>query len=84
MRKAWAAQAFLMREYRMGAPPSRTNPEGQPWNHAVLDPAQLVVAGPDGTPQAGLALRFLRARMDKMFAELDGVRIDHPHGFVCP
>jgi 4-alpha-glucanotransferase len=22
--------------------------------------------------------------MDKMFAELDGVRIDHPHGFVCP
>ena len=22
--------------------------------------------------------------MDKMFSELDGMRIDHPHGFVCP
>ena len=34
--------------------------------------------------KCGPALRFLQARMDKMFAELDGVRIDHPHGFVCP
>ncbi len=83
-RDDWAAQAFLMRGHRMGAPPSRTNPEGQPWNHAVLDPAQFLGAGPDGTPQPGPALRFLLARMDKLFAELDGVRIDHPHGFVCP
>ncbi|MCG6921906.1 MAG: 4-alpha-glucanotransferase [Acidobacteria bacterium] len=83
-RDEWAAQAFRMRGYRMGAPPSRTNPEGQPWNHAVLDPARYFEARPDGTPGHGPALRFLRARMDKMFSELDGVRIDHPHGFVCP
>jgi len=83
-RDDWAAQAFLLRRYRMGAPPSRTNPEGQAWNHAVLDPRQFVVAGADGGPEPGAALRFLHARMEKMFAELDGVRIDHPHGFVCP
>jgi len=83
-RDDWAAQAFLLQGYRMGAPPSRTNPEGQPWNHAVLDPAHFVEAATDGTRRSGSALRFLRARMDKMFSELDGVRIDHPHGFVCP
>jgi 4-alpha-glucanotransferase len=83
-RDDWAAQAFLMRGYRMGAPPSRTNPEGQPWNHAVLDPEQFLEKGPDGSPRPGPALRFLSARMDKMFGEFDGVRIDHPHGFVCP
>jgi 4-alpha-glucanotransferase len=83
-RDEWAAQPFLLRGYRMGAPPSRTNPEGQPWNHAVLDPHQFVVPGADGGPEPGAALRFLHARMEKTFAELDGVRIDHPHGFVCP
>jgi 4-alpha-glucanotransferase len=83
-RDEWAARACLMRGYRMGAPPSRTNPEGQAWNHAVLDPRQYVVRGADGGPEPGAALRFLHARMEKMFAELDGVRIDHPHGFVCP
>ncbi len=83
-RDEWAAQPFLLRGYRMGAPPSRTNPEGQPWNHAVLDPRQYVVPGADGGPEPGAALRFLHARMEKTFAELDGVRIDHPHGFVCP
>jgi 4-alpha-glucanotransferase len=83
-RDDWAAQGFLLRAYRMGAPPSRTTPAGQPWNHAVLDPRLYIVAGPDGSPEPGPALRFLHARMEKMFAELDGVRIDHPHGFVCP
>ena len=74
-RDDWAAQAFLLRGYSMGAPPSRTNPEGQPWNHAVLDPAQFVEDGTDGTPRSGPALRLLQARMEKMFSELDGVRI---------
>ena len=83
-RDEWAAQPFLLRGYRMGAPPSRTNPEGQPWNHAILDPHQYVVPGADGGPEPGGALRFLHARMEKIFTELDGVRIDHPHGFVCP
>jgi 4-alpha-glucanotransferase len=29
-------------------------------------------------------LRFMDARMDKMLGEYDGLRIDHPHGLVCP
>jgi len=64
----------------MGAPPSRTTPTGQAWDYAVLDPEQcdLQTAGRDG------ALRLLLARMDKMFDEYDAIRIDHPHGFVCP
>ncbi len=58
--------------YAMGAPPSRTDPDGQPWGYPVLD------------PDSPAALAFLRARVDKMLRELDGVRIDHPHGLVCP
>jgi 4-alpha-glucanotransferase len=58
----------------MGAPPSRTNPEGQPWEYPVLDPAQYA--------RAAGALVAARAR--KAFAEYDAVRVDHPHGFVCP
>ena len=83
-RDDWAAQAFLLRGYRMGAPPSRTNPDGQPWNHAVLDPGQYFEGETKDARRPGPALRFLQARMEKLFAELDGVRIDHPHGFVCP
>ena len=77
---AWAARSFLLPGWRMGAPPSRTNPEGQAWNYAVLDPRRY--RGPDGGD--GAALRFFRARARKAFAEFDGVRIDHPHGLVCP
>ena len=68
------AAAFLA-GYRMGAPPSRTNPDGQPWNYPVLDPDQL---------DAGAARDLLVARIDKAFAEYDSIRIDHPHGLVCP
>jgi 4-alpha-glucanotransferase len=60
--------------YAMGAPPSRTNPEGQPWGYPVLDPAQY----------AGAAGALVVARMHKMLAEYDGLRIDHPHGLVDP
>ncbi|WP_437677399.1 4-alpha-glucanotransferase [Sorangium sp. So ce131] len=74
---AWAHQSVFLKGYLMGAPPSRTNPEGQVWNYPVLDPAQYTDAS------AG-ALALVRARMDKMFDEFDGVRIDHPHGLVCP
>lgn len=73
-RDAWAYAALFLRDYRMGAPPSRTNPEGQPWNYPVLDPDQY--AGPAG------ALVAMRA--NKMFAEYDSLRIDHPHGLICP
>lgn len=69
----WSLRHLLLDGYLMGAPPSRTNPDGQPWGYAVLDPAQ---------PEAMVG--FFRARMEKMFAEFDGVRLDHPHGLVCP
>jgi hypothetical protein len=29
-------------------------------------------------------VRFLNARLDRLFADVDGVRVDHPHGLVCP
>jgi 4-alpha-glucanotransferase len=83
-RDAWAAQGLVMRGHLLGAPPSRTNPEGQAWNYPVLDPARYLEADPDGRPRPGPALRFLQARALKMFGEFDGLRIDHPHGLVCP
>lgn len=61
--------------YRMGAPPSRTNPDGQPWGYGIFDPAQL---------RSGVAAEFLRQRVRRMLDGFDGIRIDHPHGLVCP
>jgi len=62
-------------DYLMGAPPSRTNPEGQPWGYAVFHPVQI---------ESGNAQTFLRRRVQRMLSGFDGVRIDHPHGMVCP
>lgn len=62
--------------YLMGAPPSRTNPQGQPWGFPVFDPDQLDAAKP--------ARKAFEARLDKLIGEYDGLRIDHPHGLVCP
>lgn len=76
----WAYQGLLLPNYRMGAPPSRTHPMGQPWGFAVLDPGQYWVG--DGSP--GPVLVFVRYRLEKVYSEYDGVRIDHPHGWVCP
>ena len=76
----WIRGSLLLADYRMGAPPSRTNRDGQPWGYGVYDPEQYL--GADGAP--GPVLRFMQARVEKMLGELDGLRIDHPHGFVCP
>ncbi len=76
----WSYRALFLADYHMGAPPSRTNPDGQPWNYAVLDPGQYHHT--DDTP--GPVLKFMSARVDKMLGEFDGLRIDHPHGHVCP
>lgn len=65
----------FLRGYAMGAPPSRTNPGGQPWGYAVVDPRGL---------EAGASRAFVRDRAVKLLAEHDGLRIDHPHGWVCP
>ena len=80
-RDAWSAQSFVLPGYVMGAPPSRTNPEGQPWNYPLLDPGRCCM-GSDGKP--GPALHFLQQRLAKMLREFDGLRIDHPHGLICP
>jgi 4-alpha-glucanotransferase len=72
----WAHRELFLAGFRMGAPPSRTNPDGQPWDYPVFDPALVEGRGP--------AFRLLAERMDKLFSEYDAVRIDHPHGYVCP
>ena len=83
LRDRWAREALFMPGYAIGAPPSRTNPEGQPWGYPVLDPRQyrprFVPRGSDSP-----VLAFVRARVEKIFDEFDGLRIDHPHGLVCP
>jgi 4-alpha-glucanotransferase len=72
--------ASFLRGYLLGAPPSRTNPEGQPWGYPVLDPGQYE----DGRGDLGPSLLLLRARVDKLLSEFDRIRLDHPHGLVCP
>jgi 4-alpha-glucanotransferase len=71
-RDRWAYADVFLRGYALGAPPSRTTPVGQPWGYSVLHPARRGAA------------RLVAARFEKAFAEFDGVRLDHPHGYVCP
>jgi 4-alpha-glucanotransferase len=61
----------------VGAPPSRTNPDGQPWGYPLLDPDQLDSA-------VSPARQLFEQRVRKLLSEHDGVRIDHPQGLVCP
>jgi 4-alpha-glucanotransferase len=86
LRDRWSRGHLFLDRYRMGAPPSRTNPEGQPWGYPVLDPRQILsrFVGDDASAARSAPLAFVRARVSKLFAELDGLRIDHPHGLVCP
>jgi 4-alpha-glucanotransferase len=71
-RDRWRREALFLDSYALGAPPSRTDPQGQPWGYAVLQPG------------SGAALAFFTARIRKMAREYDGIRVDHPHGLVCP
>lgn len=80
LRDVWRYRTLFLDGYALGAPPSRTNPCGQPWGYPVLDPKQY--QDTDGRP--GPIRRFVAARIDKMLDAYDGVRIDHPHGLVCP
>lgn len=79
-RDLWRWGSAFLDGYCMGAPPSRTNPEGQPWGYPVLDPSQLRA----GATAAGPATELLRRRVRRLLADFDGLRIDHPHGLVCP
>ncbi|WP_242361409.1 4-alpha-glucanotransferase [Anaeromyxobacter sp. SG17] len=83
-RDVWAAQGLVLDGWRMGAPPSRTDPEGQPWGFAVLDPRGYFETDASGGRADGPVIRFLRARVRKVLAEHDGLRVDHPHGLVAP
>jgi 4-alpha-glucanotransferase len=80
LRDTWRLQPLLLGNYFMGAPPSRTNIEGQPWSYQVLDPAQYLDA--EGRP--GPVLDLVAGRLGKMLSEFDGLRLDHPHALVCP
>jgi 4-alpha-glucanotransferase len=82
-RDLWTQGALFRRDYVMGAPPSRTNPDGQPWGFPVLDPDQYFAEDAAGR-QPGPVLRLLVGRVDPMLRDFDGLRIDHPHGLVCP
>ncbi len=64
--------------WELGAPPSRTNPDGQAWAFPVLDPRQLP------REANGAARRFVTARFDMLLSRHDGLRVDHPHGWICP
>jgi 4-alpha-glucanotransferase len=71
-RDLWRREALFLAAYKLGAPPSRTDPLGQPWGYPVPSPGS-----------ADAAALFQR-RCRKAAAEYDGLRIDHPHGLVCP
>jgi len=72
----WTWPAAFLQGYLLGAPPSRTNPEGQPWGYPVLDP--------DGYAADGASRRLLERRLARIFTKFDGLRVDHPHGLVDP
>jgi len=80
----WAWRSLFLRNYLLGAPPSRTNQHGQPWGYPVLHPHMLYKINQHGLMVAGPAMKLIEARTDKLFSEFDGLRIDHPQGFVCP
>ena len=82
-RDAWAERRLTLENWRMGAPPSRTNPDGQAWNYPLLDP-RLYRREEASASRDGPALAFFRARLHRVFEDYDGVRVDHPHGLVCP
>jgi len=81
-RDRWTQGSLFRRDYVMGAPPSRTNPDGQPWGFPVLDPDQYFADARGHLP--GPVLELVIARVDRLLRDFDGLRIDHPHGLVCP
>jgi 4-alpha-glucanotransferase len=72
LRRGAFAEGWLL-----GAPPSRTNPDGQAWGYPLLDPDQL-------DSDQSFARRSFALRVREILATHDGLRIDHPHGLVCP
>ena len=80
-RDVWSLGSLFLPGYALGAPPSRTNPSGQPWGYPIFTPDGYTRGGGNA---AGPVAEVLRRRVDKLFGEYDGLRIDHPQGLVCP
>lgn len=83
-RDMWALRYLLLPNYLLGAPPSRTNPNGQPWGYPVLDPDLYFARDQNGMRVEGAAILWLITRIEKLLLDFEGIRIDHPHGFICP
>lgn len=83
-RDMWGLRHLLLPNYLLGAPPSRTNPDGQPWGYPVLNPDLYYETDASGQKVYGAALRWVTSRIEKLLQDFDGIRIDHPHGIVCP
>lgn len=83
-RDMWALRPLFLPNYLLGAPPSRTNPDGQPWGYPVLNPDLYFDKSGTNGSTLGPALQWLTQRLDKLLQDYDGLRIDHPHGIVCP
>jgi 4-alpha-glucanotransferase len=73
-RDRWRYQELFLPGYALGAPPSRTTPQGQAWGYPVLDPERFDQGG----------YEFFDRRVSRLLDDFDGIRIDHPHGIVCP
>ncbi|MES1164549.1 MAG: 4-alpha-glucanotransferase [Verrucomicrobiota bacterium] len=79
-RDVWSRRGLFRADYLMGAPPSRTNPAGQAWGYPVLDPDRYRNANGG----AGPVLNLVLGRVGRMLDDFDGLRVDHPHGLICP
>lgn len=64
----------------LGAPPSRTHPDGQPWGYPILHPEKFT----NKNNTLGSSGQFFLKRIEQLFEDYDGLRIDHPHGWVDP
>lgn len=84
-RDMWSLRPLFLSGYLLGAPPSRTNPNGQPWGYPFFNP-ELYFDGTGETDEShyGPALTGFVKRIDKLLLDFDSLRIDHPHGIVCP
>ncbi len=60
LRDEWSRADLFMPGYLIGAPPSRTNPDGQPWGYPVLDPDKYfdTTSSDQANRKYGSALEF--------------------------
>ena len=79
--EVWAHQDAFLKDYKMGCPPDNTNPNGQAWGFAVLNPELLF--NNDGS--LGVSGKFLFEKCKKLAQDNQGgIRIDHIVGLIDP